>query len=260
MKKFLIFFVAATTALTSCNDDSTNNPAAGIAFENAGVFHLGETKTIYFSVDGVDPSTVELNNLPSGWTGRVDAASRTIEITCGKSVGVSGKFRIPVRAGDYLTELQVESDISLLTPFYIEDEPVGIIVREKTPYADGMIMYKRVGDGNWSEIKNWATGVSPAGMWHMPSVDELKVVYTAYNGDSSETPNQVARDRFDNALTSIGGDTIGANYSGYWSSNDDFYGDPSIGYIVWFKGDGAGQHGESQRKSSSASGMAITMF
>jgi hypothetical protein len=264
MKKFLPLFIAiaAIASFSSCSENPSGNDSK-ITFENAGVFHLGETKTIYFSTNGANPNDVKLSNLPSGWTGRVNTADQTINLTCGKDVGVSGTFRIPVTAGDYSTNLEVESDISLLTPFYIANEPVGIIVREKTPYADGMIMYKKRGIENntctWSQAMNWAEGLPPSGMWYMPSLNELRDVYAVYNGSTTPitvypAPQEIqdARDRFNNALTSIGGDNMAGSY---WSRNE-YSSDPSY---AWSLFDNLGDEIRSP-KSSKDDGMAITMF
>jgi hypothetical protein len=263
MKKFpLLITIAAVLSFASCSENPAGNESK-ITFENVGVFHLGETKTVYFSVDGVDPQAVELSNLPSGWTGRVKASDRTIDITCGKSVGVSGKFSIPVRAGSYSTELSVESDISLLTPFYIANEPVGIIVREKTPYADGIIMYKKRGIENntctWSQAKNWIAGLLPTGMWYMPSLNELKEIYIVYNGSTTPitvypAPQEIqdARDKFNNTVIAINGDLMADSY---WSSNE-YLSDLSY---VWTFFDDLGDEVR-KPKSSKDNGMAITMF
>lgn len=91
---------------------------------------------------------------------------------------------------------------------------------------------------NW--IYATKNGNKVDGGWYMPAKNELLALYAAWNGSSSTTADNTARDTFNAKLTAASGEEISStNY--YWSSTE---GNSNTAWYVYFDDGGTGNSGK----------------
>lgn len=259
MKKVLFLTsIVMLVFVASCSKDN-NNESNGkneyaIVFNTYNAFNLGEQKDITFSFPKNTPANVKVRNIPTGWI--VGVSNSKLSITCGINVGVSGEYSLDVILEDnngkeYIHPMIIKSDISVGTPFFVNPQKVGIIAKEKNAYSQGIILYKKTGQGDWYDCSEWISDLRPEGMWKMPSVDELQIIRDEFSKNENE---------FNGYLTSIEGDVIG---SMYWSV-DEYVSSVSPGtkyaQAVGFTGTDAGNVRPAIKNSHTLNYAAIKIF
>ena len=200
---------------TGCGKTGSGDEEAGIVFGEAGAFRLGETREIGYSFTDGQDREISVRNVPSGWQASVDNDANAISLTCGIDAGISGEYSLDVVAkGSNGTETSAElvfrSEIVQGSPFFIGNDPVGVVVLEKTANSDGIIIYKEMPEYDWDDCVDWIETLRETThlQWEMPGNEDYEVIYEIFNGSDSSTPNAEYPDRFSKWFTDIAGFSI----------------------------------------------------
>ena len=203
------------TLATGCGKEGSGDEEARIVFGEVGAFRLEETQEIGVSFTDGQDREVSVRNVPSGWQASVDNDANAISLTCGIDAGISGEYSLDVVAkGSNGTETSAElvfrSEIVQGSPFFIGNEPVGVVVLEKTANSDGMVIYKEMPEYDWDDCVDWIETLRETThlQWEMPGNEDYEVIYEIFNGSDSSTPNAEYQDRFSKWFTNIAGFSI----------------------------------------------------
>ena len=214
-KTFIILILINLTLAGGCGKTGSGDEEAGIVFGEAGAFRLGETREIGYSFPDGQDREVSVRNVPSGWQASVDNDANAISLTCGIDAGISGEYSLDVvtRGSDGTetsAELVFRSEIVQGSPFFIGNDPVGVVVLEKTANSDGIIIYKEMPEYDWDDCVNWIETLRETThlQWEMPGNEDYEVIYEIFNGSDSSTPNAEYQDRFSKWFTDIAGFSI----------------------------------------------------
>lgn len=213
------------TLATGCGKTGSGDEGARIVFGEAGAFRLGETRKIGYSFTDGQDREVSVRNVPSGWQASVDNDANAISLTCGIDAGISGEYSLDVvtRGSDGTetsAELVFRSEIVQGSPFFIGNEPVGVVVLEKTANSDGIIIYKEMPVHYWDDCVDWIETLRETThlQWEMPGNEDYEVIYEIFNGSDSSTPNAEYQDRFSKWFLNINGDShFSATTIYFWS-------------------------------------------
>ena len=214
-KTFIILILINLTLAGGCGKTGSGNEEARIVFGEAGAFRLGETQEIGYSFTDGQDREVSVRNVPSGWQASVDNDANAISLTCGIDAGISGEYSLDVvtRGSDGTetsAELVFHSEITQGSPFFIGNDPVGVVVLEKTANSDGIIIYKEMPEYDWDDCVDWIETLRETThlQWEMPGNEDYEVIYEIFNGSDSSTPNAEYQDRFSKWFTDIAGFSI----------------------------------------------------
>ena len=194
------------TLATGCGKTGSGDEEARIVFGEVGAFRLGETQEIGYSFPDGQDREVSVRNVPSGWQASVDNDANAISLTCGGT--------------ETSAELVFRSEIVQGSPFFIGNEPVGVVVLEKTANSDGIIIYKEMPVHYWDDCVDWIETLRETThlQWEMPGNEDYEVIYEIFNGSDSSTPNAKYQDRFSKWFLNINGDShFSATTIYFWS-------------------------------------------
>ena len=202
------------TLATGCGKTGSGNEEARIVFGEAGAFRLGETRGIGYSFPDGQDREVSVRNIPSGWQASVDNDANAISLTCGIDAGISGEYSLDVVAkGSNGTEMSAElvfhNEIVQGSPFFIGNEPVGVVVLEKTANSDGMVIcYRQESDDEWTDWNTCIQWIEKLRVqtkldWEMPGNEDYEIIYTIFNGSTSPNPNITYQNRFNEWFMNI---------------------------------------------------------